>query len=106
MAVVVTIDSTDGRSVEGARFVRKGTITLGTYATNGVAITATSFELPGTIADLDIRPAAGFVPEWDKTNAKVKLFIDKTPAAASALAEVGNAVDVSATAFRFYVKGY
>lgn len=106
MASTVTFDSgQDGRGAAGDKFVRRGTLNLGTYATNGIALTKAQLELPVNISHLDIGSSAGYVAEWDKTNGKVKVFIDKTPAAATALAEVGNAVDLSAINFRFLAMG-
>jgi hypothetical protein len=110
MASTFTIDSTDGRYVQGNRHVRKGSGNLGTYATNGVAVTVAQLEFPGTIAELDIGPSAGIIYEWDKTNSKVKAYRQKDPGAAGgadiALPEVANGVDLSSLAFRFRAEGY
>lgn len=135
MAAAVVIDSADGRYVQGSRAVRKGTITLNTYATNGVAVTAALFELPGTIAELDIGPSGGLIFEWDKTNSKIKAFYPTGGATASPAAlaapqvttgastasavnattpaltpgvakEVLNATDLSSITTRFRVEGY
>lgn len=106
MSATITIDE---RYVQGSRFVRDGSGNLGTYATNGVAVTPTSFELPSTIRSLQIQSAGGYVFEWDKTNAKIKAYRQKDPAAAGgadiALPEVANGVDLSSISFRFRVEG-
>lgn len=104
MSSTVTITN---RFVQGNRACRNGTVTLGTYATNGVTITAAQLEL-SQLLDLDVRPAGGYVTAWDKTNNKIKLYDQKDPAASGgadiALPEVG-AVDVSATVFQFAAQG-
>lgn len=104
MASTVTITN---RFVQGNRACRNGTITLGTYATNGVTVTAAQLEL-SQLLDLDVRPSGGYVAAWDKTNSKVKLYDQKDPAASGgadiAAPEVGS-VDVSATVFQFKAEG-
>lgn len=104
MASTVVITN---RFVQGNRACRNGTITFGTYATNGVTVTAAQLEL-SQLLDLDVRPSGGYVPAWDKTNSKVKLYDQKDPAnvggADIALPEVGS-VDVSATVFQFAAQG-
>lgn len=50
-----------------------GTGNLGTYATNGVAVTATQVGL-GVIEQLIIEPAGGYVFSWDKDNGKVLAY--------------------------------
>lgn len=111
MASTVTIDAQPGgRTVHGNRKVRKGTLTLGNpYATNGIAVTAAQFEFYGDLEDLDIRPAGGYVFEWDKANAKVKAYDQKDPAAAGgadiALPECG-AIDLSSVSARFRAVGW
>lgn len=110
MAASVTIDKPGGRTASGSRFVREGTINLATYATNGVAVTKALFDLPVDLTDLNIRPSAGYMPEFDKTNLKVKVYQQKDPAAAGgadiALPEVGNNTDLSAVNFRFRAEGH
>lgn len=106
MAATATLDSGQaGRAAAGDKFIRRGTISLGVYATNGVAVTKATFDLPVSLDHLDILPSAGYVFEWDKVNGKVKAFIDKTPAAATPLAEVGNTVDITAITPRFLAQG-
>lgn len=106
MASTVTLDSgQEGRSAAGDKHVRRGTINLGVYTTNGVAVTKAQLDLPVQISHIDIGNTAGYVFEYDKTNGKIKAFIDKTPAAATPLAEVGNAVDITAIVARFLAYG-
>lgn len=106
MAVSITIDE---RYVQGSKFVRNGSGNLGTYATNGVTVAASNFELPVRLDHLELNPAAGLVFEWDKTNGKVKAYRQKDPANAGgadiALTEVATAFDLSAAIFRFVATG-
>lgn len=106
MAASVTIDE---RYVQGSKYVRNGSLNLGTYATNGVPITSSLFELPVRLDHLDVSPAAGIVFEWDKTNSKIKAFRQTDPAAAGgadvALVEVANAVNLATPVARFIATG-
>lgn len=108
MSATVTIDA-GGRGTQDNKYVRRGSVTFGTYATNGVAITRGQFDMNVTLDDLDVRPAGGYVAEFDKANLKVKLYRQKDPGNAGGadivLPEVANGVDVSATPFRFYAVG-
>jgi hypothetical protein len=108
MASTVTIES-NGRSYQFPSKVRRGTMTLGTYATNGVVVAGSQFELYGRLDDLRVDPAGGYVPRWDKTNGKVLVYRQKDPAAAGgadiALPEVANGVDLSSISFRFRAEG-
>lgn len=108
MASTITLDAQPhGRTVASDRYLRRGGMTLGTYASGGVAVTAAQLELV-TVHDLRVDPSGGYVPRWDKTNNKVMLYIGKDPGNAGGadivLQEVG-AVDVSATTFRFRAEG-
>lgn len=111
MALTVTLDTAPlGRSVAGNKQIRRGTITFdSSYATGGEAITAALLEL-NIVEDLRVDPSAGYVFEWDKTNAKIKAYRQKDPAAAGgadiALPEVANAVDLSLVAPRFRAEGF
>lgn len=81
-----------------------GTVTFdNSYPTGGEAIDAT-----GDIGYKRFCPAGasdGYVPIWDKTNQKLKLFRQKDPAAAGgadiALPEVANTADMSAVSVDF-----
>lgn len=108
MASTITIE-TDGRYVGGAKSIRRGTLTLGTYASGGIAVTAAQFELPGgSLQDLRVDPSGGYVPRWNSSTGKVQVYLNKDPANAGGadvvLPELGT-VDISATAFRFRAEG-
>lgn len=110
MALTITLDAQpNGRAVAGAKAIRRGTITFdSSYATGGEAVTAASMELT-SIDDLRVDSSAGYVFEWDKTNAKIKAYRQKDPAAAGgadiALPEVANAIDLSLVIPRFRAEG-
>lgn len=109
MASTVTITAgQEGRSASGDKLIRRGTMTLGTYAANGIAVTKAQLDFPVQISDVRVDPSGGYVPTWDRTNGKVKLFIGKDPGNAGGadivLQEVGS-VDVSATVFNFTAWG-
>jgi len=110
MAVlVVTFDAQPGgRSTMFPRKIRRGTISLGTYATNGVAVTPKNLELI-RIDDLHIAPSAGYVFEYLPATGLVKAYQQTDPAAVGGadipLPEVTNAVDLSAVAARFRAEG-
>lgn len=108
-ALAVTFDAQPGgRSTMFPRKVRRGTISLGTYASNGVAVTPKNVELI-RIDDIDIQPTGGFVFEYLPGTAKIKAYRQKDPAAAGGadipLPEVANGVDLSAAAARFRAEG-
>lgn len=91
----------DWLSANGNKLQTQGTGNLGTYATNGIAVTANQVGL-GVIEDLQVMPAAGYVFEFDKTNLKVKAF--EAGADAAALDEVGS-TDISAAIFQWRAVG-
>lgn len=92
----------------GNRRLTQGTGNLGTYATGGIAVTATQVGL-GAIDDLVVMPAGGYVFEYDKTNGKVLAYDQKDPAAAGgadiALPQVATATSLSSITFRFHAFG-
>lgn len=106
MASTITLTG-DWMTSLGNRRMTNGTGNLGTYATNGIAVTAAQVGL-GVIDDLVVMPAGGYVFEYDKTNGKVKAYLQKDPANAGgadiALPEVG-AVSLSGVTFRFHAFG-
>lgn len=109
MALAVTFDAQPGgRSTMFPRKIRRGTISLGTYATNGVAITTKNLELT-RIDDLDIQPSAGYIFEYVPSTGKIKAYRQKDPAATGGadipLPEVANAVDLSGVSARFRAEG-
>lgn len=111
MASTVTIDAQPaGRVVAGNQKVRRGTLTLGTYATSGVAVTGAQCELYGTLQELKVFPSAGYIFEWLPATGKVLAYDQKDPAASGgadiALPEVGNSVDLAAVTPRFEARGF
>ena len=104
MAATVTTDAQPhpGKSVPDAYFIVFGTISLGIYATNGISVTPQLFGLT-QLVHLDLSQAGGRTYEFDKANSKVKAY--RNAAGAGDLAEVGNAVDLSATNIRFMAFG-
>lgn len=109
MASTITITAgQDGRSAAGDQNVRRGTMTLGTYAAGGIAVTKAQLDLPVSITDVHVQSSGGYVPRWDATNGKVMLYVGKDPGNAGGadvvLQEVGS-VDVSGTTFRFTAWG-
>lgn len=113
MASTVTIAAgQDGRGASGDKLIRRGTMTLGTYAANGIAVTKAQLDFPVSITDVRIDSASGYVARWDSapgvTSGKVMLYVGKDPGNAGGadvvLQEVGT-VDVSATTFRFRAEG-
>lgn len=61
------------RGIPANNGCRMGTLKLGTYATGGVAVAASDLGL-SVIDDIEIRPTAGYLFEFDKANAKVKAY--------------------------------
>lgn len=109
MASSVTLDTSGGRTFSFPHKERRGSITLGVYATNGIAVAGSQFELYHSLSDLDIRPAGGYIFEWVKSTGKVKAYRQKDPGNAGgadiALPEVGDTVDLSAVSARFRAEG-
>jgi hypothetical protein len=110
MAATFTLDSgRDGRAVAGDRFIRRGSGNVGTYATNGVAVTKANFDLPVSLTHLEVDSSGGYIFEFDKANSKIKAYRQKDPAAAGGadipLPEVANAVDLSSITPRFRAEG-
>lgn len=58
----------------GNRFQTTGTGNLGTYATNGIAVTAAQLGL-GTIYSLVIDPAGGYLFEYVASTGKIKAYV-------------------------------
>lgn len=108
MASTITL-SGDWMTSQGNKRRTIGTGNLGTYATNGVAVTATQFGL-GVLDDVQVMPTAGYIFEFDKTNLKVKAYWQTDPANAGganiALIEVANATNLAGFTFKFQALGY
>lgn len=102
MAVVVTLDQPPQGGF--GQYTKRGTITLGTYATGGVPVTRSTFSLPVKLDNLQIGNAGGYVSEWDATDGTVKLYW-QTGVDDAVLDEIDNAIDVSAVPFRFEASG-
>lgn len=106
MAVAVVLDSGEaGRDVAGARSIRRGTISLGVYATNGVAVTKATFDLWHSLVELEFEPTGGYIAAWDKTNAKVLVYWQTDSDNGVALGEITDTTDITSTLFRFNAKG-
>jgi|SRR5882724_6406724 len=105
MASTVTADNLPhpGKGNAGGYFARFGTLNLGIYATNGIAVTPAQFNLI-TLVHLDLGATAGIVFEYVKSTGKIKAFWTGAGLSA-ALAEVTNATDLSAMTARFAAWG-
>lgn len=87
----------------GSRTQTRGTGNLGTYATNGIAVSAAQVGL-GTIDSLVVDPAGGYVFEYVASTGKVKAYW--TGAATSAvLAEVDNETNLAGVTFNWRAIG-
>lgn len=98
MASTLTVSTP--RGTDGNRRKVYGTINLGSYATNGVAVTARQFGLK-TIDFVQFETLVnGTTFVYDRTNLKVKAFV-------AAGTEVPNATDLSgaSSTLRFMVVG-
>src|SRR4051794_41141362 len=110
MALTIAFDTApNGRSVAGAKQIRRGTMTFdSSYDAGGEALAASLLEL-NQIDDLRVDPIGGYVFSWDKANAKVLAYRTKDPAAAGGadivMQEVTAAVNLSAIAPRFRAEG-
>lgn len=108
-SLAVTFDAQPGgRSTMFPRKIRRGTISLGTYATGGIAVTPRNLELI-RVDDLDIQPTGGYLFEYLPSTGKIKAYRQKDPGATGGadipLPEVANAVDLSAVTSRFRAEG-
>ena len=89
---------------DGPNVAKIVTVTMdNSYATGGESVTAANLGL-SRVVQFSLEPNAGYVPEYDHANSKVKAYW--TGAATSAvLAEVTAATDLSAVVFRGKVVG-
>lgn len=91
--------STQHTFVIGDRREVSSDITIGSYATGGLAYTPNNFGLTSRVDILDVSPRGGYVFETDYTNKKIKAFVTKDPGDAGGanivLQEVANATDLS-----------
>ena len=103
MAATITLAG-DWMISLGNKRQTSGTGNLGTYATNGVAITAAQCGL-GVLNDLIIDPAGGYVFSYVASTGKVLAYW--TGAGLSAvLAEITNSTDLSGITFNWRAVGY
>lgn len=72
MASTITLAG-DWLTSLGSRQMSRGTGNLGTYATNGIAVSAVQVGL-GAIDDLIIDPAGGYTFEYVKSTGKIKAY--------------------------------
>src|SRR5688572_2066366 len=72
MAAAITLTG-DWMVSLGNKSQTSGTGNLGTYATNGIAVTANQVGL-GRIESLVIDPAGGYIFEWVRSTGKVKAY--------------------------------
>lgn len=107
MAAAVAFDTPvdKGRTVAFPNYVRRGTLSLGIYATGGVAVTKSLFDLPVSLDELDLGNTVGLVAEWDKTNGKVIVYWQVDADNGTALGEVTDTTDLSLMLFRFRAVG-
>lgn len=93
----------------GSRRQTLGTGNLGTYATNGIAVSAGQVGLGG-IQSLVIDPAGGYVFEYVASTGKVKAYDQTDPAdtggADIALAEVATSTSLAAITFNWRAIGW
>lgn len=99
--MAATVSSVFSGSLIGAKQRIAVTTVTGdsSYATGGYAITANQFGFSRITAIVPVGNT-GYVPVWDSTNSKLKVFyVDNNAAADSALIEVPAATDLSAATF-------
>ena len=98
------------RISEGNRKVIVADVTMdSSYPTGGESMTAGDLGLQ-KVSMVQANPNAGYIPEYDHTNSKLKVYRQKDPANAGGadipLPEVGSTVDLSAVVFRVMATGY
>lgn len=76
-----------------------GTGNLGIYTTNGIAVTATQLGL-GSVDDLVIDPAGGYVFSYDKSAGKVRAYLSAgfTPAGTNSAPTITTGTNAGTTA--------
>lgn len=92
--------------VQGDRAERSGTLNLGVYATNGIAVTKGQFNLVA-LKDLDIRPSGGYTFETTAltdAGATIKVWVTGASSGA-AQSELANSTDITAITPRFMASG-
>jgi hypothetical protein len=102
MPLTPTLDpQPHGHAAHHPLFLRQGALSLGTYATGGVAVSSAQLDFPADfqIVWLDVGSAGGYVFTWDKTNGKVLAYRQNNTT--GPLVEVPNATDLSGVSARF-----
>ena len=100
--MAATVTSVFSGSLLGAKQRISVTTITGdsSYATNGYAITANQVGFSRITAVLAVGANTGYVPVWDATNSKLKVFYgDNNNASDGPLIEVPAATDLSAVSF-------
>src|SRR5881227_2126022 len=101
MALAATIQH---NFIVGDRRETSSDVTIGTYATGGLAYTPALFGMAARVDILDVGPTSGYVFETDYTNKKVKAYYQTDPAAAGgadvALKEVANSANLGSVVAR------
>lgn len=70
------------------------------YVTGGEAVTANQLGLTRITSLIPVASTGGYVPAWDQTNGKLKIFQgDNANAASGPLVELGSTADASAITF-------
>lgn len=107
MSATATLDTPvdKGRAYSFGNLIRRGTIDLGTYATNGVAVTKSTFDLPVSLDNLIVQPSGGYAPAWDAANGKLLVYWVDTSTDGAPLAEITDNTDLGAIDFRFEAAG-
>jgi hypothetical protein len=111
--MAITVTRVSGPHSIGNRFETVSTVLLdNSYAANGEPLTRADLGFASTVDptfNVIALPTAGYIPEYDHTNSKLKMYDQKDPAAAGgadiALPEVGNGVDLSAVTVRVIASG-
>jgi len=100
--MAATVTSVFSGSILGAKQRVSVTTITGdsSYATGGYAITANQVGFSRITAVLAVGANTGYVPTWDATNSKLKVFYgDNNNASDGPLIEVPAATDLSAVSF-------
>ena len=102
----MAIASTRDPQRSNGQLIRTGTITFdASYPTNGEAITAADVGL-SVIRRILCHSRSGYVVAWNGSTSAPKLVAYRQTAASSALVEVPNTTDLSATVVDFVAYGY
>lgn len=90
---------------DGPNVAKIVTVTMdSSYATGGEAVTAADCGL-SRIVQFALEPNAGYVPEYDHANSKVKAFWVDTTVDGAAMAEVVATTNLATVVFRGKVVG-